>query len=223
MCADEVDERLVYIQVLCVYTVQLQIFVVKNFVKTLKIAWMLFSVIKILCSWLKTSWLQGALPTPTAEQQTVLNFVRKIFAIRCLITKFPKILCHENLELYGTPHKSTGQFPKRRIRQSLSRLEVMWKWAPTGNGRKPRQLIGHEERLQLHRKAAAALHFSSCPINCTQTPSFRISPSLSVVRWSNSSRTYSSLPRTMWGNHIDSLVRRETAATSQGCSCSALL
>ena len=29
------------------------------------------------------------------------NFVNKIFKISRLITKFTKILCHENLELYG--------------------------------------------------------------------------------------------------------------------------
>ena len=30
------------------------------------------------------------------------NFMNKIFVILRLITKFTKILCHENLELYGT-------------------------------------------------------------------------------------------------------------------------
>ena len=34
------------------------------------------------------------------------NFVDKIFVISRLITKFMKILCHENLELYGIPHNS---------------------------------------------------------------------------------------------------------------------
>ena len=32
----------------------------------------------------------------------ILNFVNKMFVILRIITKFMKILCHDNLELYGT-------------------------------------------------------------------------------------------------------------------------
>ena len=44
----------------------------------------------------------GILYRPPCSCVQFLNFVNKIFVISRLITKFTKILCHENLELYGT-------------------------------------------------------------------------------------------------------------------------
>ena len=40
------------------------------------------------------------------------NFVNKIFMISRLISKFTKILCHENLELYGSGYSviTSGPF-----------------------------------------------------------------------------------------------------------------
>ena len=38
---------------------------------------------------------------PLRSRVQFLNFVNKIFVISGLITKFTKILCHDNLELYG--------------------------------------------------------------------------------------------------------------------------
>ena len=62
----------------------------KNFVNTLKITQI--SIFDIS---------QGE-PMPTVQLHADINF-REIFflLIGCLITKFTKILCHENLELYG--------------------------------------------------------------------------------------------------------------------------
>ena len=39
---------------------------------------------------------------PPRSHIQFLNFVNKIFVISRLSTKFTKILCHKNLELYGT-------------------------------------------------------------------------------------------------------------------------
>ena len=44
---------------------------------------------------------QSILYRPPHSRIQFLNFVNKIFVISRLITKFTKILCHENLELYG--------------------------------------------------------------------------------------------------------------------------
>ena len=45
---------------------------------------------------------------PTCNPHSNLNFANKIFVILRIFTKFTKILCHENLELYG---KSIISFP----------------------------------------------------------------------------------------------------------------
>ena len=46
----------------------------------------------------------------TSFARSILNFVNKIFVISRLITKFTKILCHENLELYGTRWRENDIF-----------------------------------------------------------------------------------------------------------------
>ena len=57
-------------------------------------------------------------------------YVRKIFMIRNQITKFPKILCHENLELRWNPSKADTIGTKNFVHYSEVSLAQGW-WLTT--------------------------------------------------------------------------------------------
>ena len=102
---------------------------------------------------------------PLRSRIQFLNFVNKIFVISRLITKFTKILCHENLELYGIPGIAISMFPipfRRYItklqepRQELTSMHAIYLVVPEAKFGALESIGG--QRLPLHLVAHVLSH-----------------------------------------------------------------